>query len=245
MTSYSGIAGLLGSQLTLEVRIEAKLKSARTRSELEEEYVDPVDQQNVRQRALISALLDACFEHGFPDNETDSVTTEVGQEPGIWSELANARRDFNRDANHLNNGNKAENCLSPIPRESIIPSNIIGADRELLIIWLATIEIWDKKRDGNSFQSYQAIFDAAAEVFGTKSSSYKTNRSEMKKSINRNGTRFSKEEQKFYQSLISLSNSESATKNESSSAFGLLLPATLALSKHKTPARLSANKLQG
>ena len=245
MTSRVGNAGLLGRKPTLEERIETQLLCTPSRAQLKNDYTDPADRQNVRNRALIAAVLDACFEHGFPDNETDSIEITTGQDPEVWSELASARRAFCRDANYLNNGRKAESCLSPIPQESIIPKNTIGEDRELLIIWLATVELWDNKRDHKRFKSQKAIFDIAAEACDTTVSSYRTHRSEMKKSLRGEGTRFSAQEQEFYQSLISEAKSTLAATIEGDTAFNLLFPAALACSEQKSPTRLSANKLKG
>lgn len=245
MSDNKGIGGLLGRQLTLEERIEAHLMRALTDAELRDDYVDPTDRQNVRHRALISAVLNACFAHGFPDGAADIVEIEVAREPNIWSELTHARNAFNRDAILLNNGNRAEQCLSTVPKESIIPVNTIGVDRELLVVWLATIEVWDKKRDSNRFRTLKAIFDAAAEACGTTSSSYKTNRSAMKRNIKGKGNRFSQEEQKMYRTLIQETKYAAAQSREASSAFALLFPAARALSEQKTHTKLSADKLKG
>lgn len=240
MNHRKGIAGLPDRVLTLEARIEAHLKRVPADAELKDSYVDPTDRQNVRHRALISAVLDASFEHCFADSDTNIIEVEVEQELDVWSELARARNAFNKDAHHLNNGNRAESCLSPASKESILPVNTIGADRELLIVWLATIEVWDKKRDGNRFAHRKAIYETAAKASDKTASSYKTNRSSMKRSIKGKGKRFSIAEQKMYQDLIN-----SATSDEALSAFAILLPAALALSAQKTPTKLSADKLKG
>lgn len=245
MTDTNGNDATLRRKLTLEELIEAHLKRAPTNTELKDDYVDPADRQNVHHRALISAVLDACFEHGFPESDTGTFEVEVGQDPDIWSELANARNAFNRDAHRLNHGNNAQSCLSPVPKESVIPTNTIGADRELLIVWLATIEVWDKGSDANRFATRKAIFDTAAKASGTTSASYKSNRSSMKRSIQGKGNRFSQAEQKMYKELINETESASALSDEALSAFALLLPAALALSEQKTPNKLSADKLKG
>ena len=244
MTNGSnGIADLLLQPLTLEEHIEAHLKRTPTDPQLADDYVDPADRQNVRHRALLSAVLNACFEHGFPDGDADIV--EVGQEPGVWGELADARNAFNRDAHRLNNGNKAESCLSPIPKESIIPTNTIGSDRELLIVWLAAIEVWEKGRDGNRFANRKAVFDAAANASGTKSDSYKTNRSTMKRNLKGKGSRFSQGEREMYEALVKDATTDAAASNGAPSAFAILFPAALALSERKIPVKLSAEKLKG
>lgn len=239
----NGIADLLLQPLTLEERIEAHLKRAPTVSQLADDYADPADRQNVRHRALISAVLNACFEHGFPDGDADFV--QVEQEPAAWGELADTRNAFNRDAHRLNNGNKAESCLSPIPKESIIPTNTIGSDRELLIVWLAAIEVWEERRDGNLFANRKAVFDAAANACGTKPSSYKTNRSTMKRNLKGKGSRFSKVEQEIYESLVKAARTDAAVSNGAPSAFAILFPAARALAERKTPVKLSADKLKG
>ncbi len=244
MTNGSnGIADLLLQPLTLEERIEAHLKRTPTVSQLADDYVDPADRQNVRHRALLSAVLNAWFEHLVPDGNADFV--QVEREPGVWGELADARNAFNRDAHRLNNGNKAESCLSPIPKESIIPTNTIGADRELLIVWLAAIEVWEKGRDGNCFTNRKAVFEAAAEASGTKPSSYKTNRSTMKRNLKGKGSRFSQAEQEMYESLVKDARTDAAASNGAPSAFAILFPAAHALSERKTPIKLSAEKLKG
>lgn len=243
MNDRKGIAGLRGRKVTLEERIEAHLKLAPTDTQLADDYVDPADRQNVRHRALISAVLDAYFEDGFSDCDTDIIEVEVGQKPDVWSELANARSAFNRDAHRVNNGNKAENCLSPAPKESIIPTSTIGADRELLIVWLATIEVWEKTHDGNRFKSRKAVFDAAANASGTKSNSYKTNRSTMKHNLEAN--RFSQGEKEMYEALLKDVRTEAAASNGAPSAFDILFTAARVLSERKAPVKLSADKLKG
>ena len=245
MNDSEGIGGLRGRRLTLEERIEAHLKRVPTDAEFKDDYVDPADRQNVRHRALISALLNACFEHGLPDSDADIVEVEVGQEPDFWGELANARNAFNRDAHRVNNGNKAENCLSPVPKDSIIPTNTLGADRELLIVWLAAIEVWEKGRDGNRFANRKAVFDAAANASGTKSDSYKTNRSTMKRNLKGKGSRFSQGEREMYEALVKDARTDAAAPNGELSAFAILFLVARALSERKTPVKLSADKLKG
>ena len=245
MTTKGGIADLMDRQLTLEERIEAHLKRAPNDTQLTEDYIDPSDRQNVRHRALIAAVLDACFEHSFPNSDVEAVEVEIGQNPDIWSTLAHARNAFNRDARYLDNGKKAKSCLRPAAKESIIPVTTIGAARKLIVVWLATIEVWDKSHDGNHIKRRQDVMNIAATASGTTYKTYKTYRSYMKRSLLGEVKRFSPEEQKLYSTLININKTGGGLPSEAESAFDLLLPAALALSEQKIPAQLFAENLKG
>jgi len=240
MTHTNGIADILGRKLTLEERIEVHLKQAPTDEGLRDDYVDPSDRERVRRRALIAATLDAVFEHGFSQVGADGLEVEVGLERDVWSDLADVRRDFKHDIELLNNGQRAQGSLAPVSKESIIPQSAVGAARELLIVWLAVIEVWEKAKDHNHFKTRGAVRDAAATASGATSKSYKTSRSNMK-----NGKRFSQREREFYQELLELAYLAAQTPGEKHSAFKILLAAALALSAERMPNKLSADKLKG
>jgi hypothetical protein len=240
MTQTNGTADLLGRKMTLEERIEDHLTRAPTDKDLCDDYVDPSDRERVRRRALIAATLDAIFEHGCSQVEADGLEVEVGLERDVWSDLAAVRCDFKHDIELLNNGQRAQGSLAQMSKESIIPQSTIGAARELLIVWLAVIELWEKATDHNHFKTRGAVRDAAAAASGATPKSYKTSCSNMK-----NGNRFSQREQEFYHDLLELAFLAAQTPGEKHSAFKILFTAALALSAERMPNKLSADKLKG
>ena len=105
MKSHNGIASLVGNKLTLEDRIVEHLAQVATDAELKDLYVDASDRQRVRRRAKISAVLYAIFEHGFA--EVDANGIEIDFESDTASDLATVMREFQHDAELLNDGKNA------------------------------------------------------------------------------------------------------------------------------------------
>jgi hypothetical protein len=225
---------------TLEERIEIHLKRTQADTGRDDDYVDLSDRERVKRRALISAALDAIFEHGFHEVGPDGIEVEVNPQKDVWSDLAIARQDFQHDEKLLGNGEHATGCLRPVGKESITPKSAIDADRELMIIWLAVIELWDKDRDASLFTTHSSIRTAAARATAGEPATYKTNRSNITK-----GNRFNPHELKYYHDLIAMTKAGSITQGGTPSPFQLLYPAAMAKSAGRLPKKVSAENLKG
>ena len=238
MKSHNGIASLVGNKLTLEDRIVEHLAQVATDAELKDLYVDASDRQRVRRRTKISAVLYAIFEHGFA--EVDANGIEIDFESDTASDLATVMREFQHDAELLNDGKNARGCLAPVAKESINPKNGVTAERKLIIIWLAVIELWDKSSDKHLFPTRKAVMIAAAGSTASTRETYKTNRSYIK-----NGNRFSQQELKLYHSLIKDVEHYANTPGEGGSALQILIPAARAMSSDRLPKKVSAERRKG
>ena len=241
MKKSNGTADLPGSEQSLEKRIETYLKKVQADERWKQDDKDKSDRERVKRRALIAAALDAIFEHGFPEVGPEGIEVEVISEKDVWSDLAIARQDFQHDAQLLDNGERATGCLRPVDKESVVPKSAIGAERELMIIWLAVIELWDKSRDQNLFKNRSGIMIAAAEATAGKPKSYKTNRSYIKR-----GKRFTSHEVNFYNDLIAMAKAGgTGAEGEKYSPFQTLFAAAKARSADRYPQKFSAETLKG
>lgn len=206
----------------MEDCIVEKLEAVPQDSELSETFTDKADRRSVRRRALISAALDAIFEHGFPE-EAASVDVEPGS--SVLAELAAARRDFLHDVECLNNGKKAEHILGRVAPDTINPEKFIHASRKELIIWFALLELWD--RNGvPEYPTKEALRKAAAEKMGRTASSIKA---QMSKFLNQKEP--DDPERQYFELLKTDARQKSEQSRGRYSAFELLLPAALALAK--------------
>ncbi len=225
MTNESnGIADLLGQPLTLEERIEIHLMRAPTVSQLADDYVDPADRQNVRHRVLISALLDACFEHGFPDSDANIAEVEASREPNIWSELANARRSFMHDAGLLNIGSSAQLASKPTKTDTDLRTKSVHQKVKDLICWLAVIYLHQEGLD-SKYPTQQSVIDRAVKASGRSKSSFG-------KELSRytTGKGATPENLEYFWSLVTHAQSLARAAGNEKNAFALLLPAALAIS---------------
>lgn len=241
MNKSNGIADLPRSEPTLEERIKTHLKKVQADERWKHGDGDKSDRERMRRRALISASLDAIFEHGFREVGPEGIEVEVSSERDVWSDLAIARQDFQNDAKLLDNMERATGCLRPVDKESIIPESTIGAERELMIIWLAVIELWDKARDRKLLKNLSAIMAVAAEATEGSPGSYAANRTNIKK-----GERFTTHEVNFYNELITMAKAGGAsTEGDKCSPFQTLFAAAKARSINRLPRKFSAENLKG
>lgn len=241
MKKSNGIADLPGSDSSLEKCIETYLKKVQADERWKQDDGDKSDRERVKRRALIAAALDAIFEHGFPAVGHEGIEVEVISEKDVWSDLAIARQDFQHDARLLDNGEQATGCLRPVDKESIIQKGAISAERELIITWLAVIELWDKSRDQNLFKNRSGIMIAAAEATAGTPASYKTNRSNIKR-----GARFTFQEVNLYIDLIAMAKAGGpGAEGERCSPFQTLFAAAKAMSASRLPRKFSAENMKG
>lgn len=241
MKKSNGIADLPGSEKSLEKRIETYLKKVQADERWKQSDEDKSDRERVKRRALIAAALNAIFEHGFYEVGPEGIEVEVNTERDVWSDLANARLDFQHDAQLLDNGERATGCLRPVDKESIIPKGAIGAERELMIIWLAVIELWDESCDRSLFKNLSGIMMAAAEATAGTPKSYKANRSYIK-----TGKRFTSHEVNFYNDLIAMAKAGgTGAEGENYSPFQTLFAAAKVRSASRLPRKFSAENLKG
>lgn len=223
MTSGSnGIGDLLRQPLTLEERIKAHLKRTPTASELADDYVDPADRQNVRHRALISAVLNACFEHDFQDGDADIV--EVRQQPDVWGELADARRSFLHDEDLLNAGSSAQLLAKPTKTDVALQPKSVQAKVKDLIIWLAVIHLHQEGLNSN-FPTQQSVIDFAAKASRRSKSSFPKELSKMTTSNDATPANL-----EYFWYLVELAQKLARASGNEKNAFSLLLPAALGIS---------------
>lgn len=218
----NGIADLLLQPLTLEERIEAHLKRTPTDSQLADDYVDPADRQNVRHRALLSAVLNACFEHGFPDGDADIV--EVGRKPGVWGELADARKSFLHDVGLLDAGTSAQLLAKPTKTDVTLQPKSVQAKVKDLIIWLAVIHLHQEGLD-NKYPTQQSVIDRAAIATGRQRTSFHRELSKMT-----TGNDATPANLEYFWYLVELAQKLARASGNEKDAFSLLLPAALGIS---------------
>jgi hypothetical protein len=224
MNDSKGIAGLLGHQLTLEERIEAHLMRAPADAELIDDYVDPIDRQRVRHRALISALLDAYFEHGFRDVGEGDLDIEMWREPSGSSELADARRDFAHDVEFLNAGRSAQTILSPTKTDTALTEKPISAKIKRLILWLAVIHLHQEGLD-EAFPTQQTVIAEAAKSTGLRESSFLSELSRYKTQKGPKPGYIS-----HFWGLVAMAQELARAAGNEKDAFSLLLPAARGIS---------------
>jgi hypothetical protein len=222
-----GIAGIPAPEPTLEDKIKRHLANVPDDATLKDTYVDASDRQRVRRRALIAATLGAVFEHQSQVVFDKEDKVKVGIKPDVFSELADARRDFLHDTKRLDHGAAADVLLVPATKEAL-PEEITASKptlfrRWLVIYWLAVGELWTLK-DAPHFPSKRDVFKEAERFTGKKVSSLESELSRI-----RGGSRFSKLECDFFEELLCMART-SAKGDGNRTALNLLLPAVRALS---------------
>lgn len=191
----------------------------------ESDYNDH-DFRAVRDRALISALLDAhCEFIGSNAADGDEIEIDLDQLPSPLEEFARIRLDFKHDAERLDNGKQAEKTLAPVPSETITPAPTILAKRKLRIHWLALISLWEKGKQP-SYPTRKAVIQEAAKALGVAEGSFYTQLSKFK-----NGKDVSSADKELFESLRALAESIAEDSNLKEHPFDLMLPAVRALSK--------------
>lgn len=228
----NGIIDLLSRKLTLEERIIEGLNNVPTDADLEESYADADDRTRVIDRSRVSALLTAVFEH----NSNETLENGVETKTHIFNRLARIQRSFSYDTKRLNNGQKAKLMLAPVGRESIIPKQLIEANRERRLRWLVLIELWNPAKD-KKFSTQKALLKEAANQLGTTEAVIKTELSRIRSGVSEyhqnpdldqhtTRGRFSTIEIKFY---IDLEKYCRKLSKNIESPFSLLLPALYTL----------------
>jgi hypothetical protein len=224
MMGSNGIGDLEHHAPTLEERIEAHLRCAPTDAALAVDFLDPADRRRVRSRALISAVLDACFEHGFPNSAAECHEVDATAELDVWSELASARRAFAHDVTLLNAGVSPQLVLTKIGAGTVTTEPPIRAKVQELILWLAVIHLHEGGLLSN-YPTQQSVINKAAAATGRKASSILTELSSYK---NQNGP--SADQIDHFWNIVTLAQTLARKDGSEKRAFSLLLPAALALS---------------
>lgn len=224
MKSQNGIASLAGNKLTLEDRIKNHLAKVPIDAQLNGLYVDESDQQRVRRRAFIQAVLDAIFEHGSNEVGTAGKTVEVDSAPGYLGNLAAARRDFQHDVDLLNKGRHAELILKPIETDITNTEAPIKANIKELILWLAVIHLHQEKLNEN-YPTQQSVIEEAAKATGRSKKSILTELSYYKTQ-----NRVSEAQYDHFWKMIDTAQTIARAGGDENTAFNILLPAALAIS---------------
>lgn len=228
------IRGPFDHQPSLEERMQTHLALAPSDASLQDRYVDPAERKRVRRRALIAAALDAIFEHQFADM-ADGGYVEVGNEPDVFSDLADARRDFLHDAGLLNNGAAAQLVLKATKTDDVLSTKPLKAERKELIVWLVLAHIW-RENINKEFPTQTTVFELAASATGRAASGLPIELSYFKTQ-----KRASPEELKYFWGLVSSVGQLAAKVGIEEDAFELLRPAARALSEAAIQKPRSAN----
>jgi hypothetical protein len=225
MTGENENADRPHQRLTLEERIKAHLTQAPTDEDLRDNYIDPSDRERVRCRALITATLDAIFEHGFPEEEALELEVYLDAKHIVWSELASARRAYRHDVEFLDAGRSAQLILTPTKTDATLTEMPISAKVKELILWLAVIHLHQEGLD-TCFPTQHSVIDLAA-----KSTRRQINaiRSELTNYTTQN--RPSPTQIAHFWEQVSMAQALARTIGDEKGAFSLLLPAALALSE--------------
>jgi hypothetical protein len=220
MKSQNGIASLVGNKLTLEDRIENHLAKVPTDAQLKDLYVDASDQQRVRRRAFIQAVLDAIFEHNSYEVDTAGKTLA----PDYLGNLANVRRDFQHDVDLLDKGQHAALILKPIETNITNTEVPIKAKVKELILWLAVIHFHQEDLNP-SFPTQQSVIAKAAEATSRSASSILT-----ELSYYSTQQRASDKQLNYFWDLIKSVQTIARAGGDEKMAFNLLLPGALSIS---------------
>ena len=216
-----GIVGVFQNRATLENRIRLRIADLPSLEDLSEIFIDPRDRTNVHRRALIAATLQAIFEHSMPKEGCDGIV-EFSNDP--MNELANARLDFIHDLKRLDNGFKGELIAAPVNRDSIESTRQISARRKELITWLAVFALYDEDKP-SQFPIKSGIRSVAARAMGKPVASLKTEEMKLKKQDAKKSG-----EKALLEEITKQARDFAHNSNGAHTAFGLLLPAALALS---------------
>jgi hypothetical protein len=234
MMGEDGIKGLIIQRQSLEDRIEAHLAKVPADDELKHNYVNRSDREKVRRRALIAALLDAVFEH---DCSKVGVVVEVGTKPDIWSDLADARRDFQHDCDLLDAGHKAQLILQPTKTDTSLADSLVSAKVKELILWLAVIHLHQAGLD-TKFPTQQSVIANAAKATGRKPGSILT---ELSRYTTQKGP--SEVHLGHFWELVEMAQTLAQQAGNDKGAFALLLPAALAISKSAISNETAAGRM--
>lgn len=228
-----GIASLLGAEdVTLEARVELALRRVPNDAAFAAAYTDPADRMRVRRRAAIAAILDAVFEHGFRQHlMAPETTVAVGYE-NADALLAGARLDFIHDQALVDGGRPAELVLRPVGRETVDAVEGITSSRQLMILGLVLIELWQRS-DATTYKTRTEVRSLVARQTGMAPTTLKTQRSNFK-----NAKYCSQVELASFTENVDLVR-QMAT-GTTHSPFALLLPAFLARSQLFYPRGMSA-----
>ena len=224
MTDTLGTAWILAQEPTLEDRIKQCLANVPSDATLEDTYADAADRRRARRRALITATLDAIFEHQFPAVSDKGIEVEVGTKPDVLSELAAARRDFMHDAKRLDSGAAAELALKPTKTDDNLTTKTLTAQKKEAIVWLVLAHIWHDEV-GDEFPTQTSVFDAAGKATDRSSGSFRT---ELSHFTTQKGP--STEELAHFWDLAGLAEQLAKTAGNAKGRFSLLLPAAKVLS---------------
>jgi len=235
MMEKSGIAELSWYRPTLEERLEALLSKVPSDAVLKDTYIDKADRLRVRRRTMIAAVLDAIFEQRSPEVSDEGLEVEVGIKPDVFSELADARRDFIHDAERLDHGAPAELVLKTTKTDDDLTTKPLTAQKKELIVWLILAHLWHKTAC-KRFSTQTSVFHAAAKATGRTSATLRTELSHFKTQM-----RASIEELAYFWDLAKSVQELAKTAGDYQMAFCLLLPAAKVLSEAAIPKAKTAS----
>lgn len=175
----NGIAALPGA-MSLETLIEKHLQKVPSFTALREKYTDASDCKNARDRAILSAVLDAIFlylnhQETSLEVKIDEEIKEVEIEAAMNAELDRAeketpfgdlvelRRAYKHDVELLDSGHPAERTL----KACAVPQAAITATRKARLNWLAVVDLHTRGeiyglRDGTTIRTKTDLYQLAA-----------------------------------------------------------------------------------
>jgi hypothetical protein len=179
-------------------------------------------------------VLDAVFDYDFEEHN-DPHTAILSSDPrGVHDLLSSARLEFLHDQCRLDHGLKAELVLRPVGRETVDNERGIKPARNLMILGLALIELW-QETDAQLFKHMSQVQIFVAEGTENTPGTITTERSNFN-----NNKKCSPEEQANYRNTIALA--RNMAEGSGHSPFALLLPAFRALSSSAYPRGASASR---
>jgi len=217
----------------LETLLRAALAEVPPESSLADRFTDPLDRRNAHQRAILCAVLDAIFQHGFnahaqqPDG---SILLNTDSE-GYMTILAVVQRAFQHDVLLLDNGFPAQLLLRPAGQEAVEGKRPINATRRTLLLGLLLVEIWERRAADQRFRKKKDVMAFVAQAVGFEMGTIKSYRTYLSK-----GRRFSSDELDFYRKLMGVLRAQ----GEKTHPFNQLLPAFCAICEKK-PRALNAD----
>jgi len=177
---------------------------------LKEAYSSQADREKITRRLMLNTAHNFLIEHILRDPTREdfsdgsvNVTVHLDHGGDAFGNLSAAMRDFAHDAKRLDEGKKAELILKAIDQDGDENSELISADRLVLLFALLHIEL-------NTSQITEIEkCNAASSISGFEAATLRTSIRDMRKSIVwyktndvRNRSKFSKTECDYYKTTL-------------------------------------------
>ena len=194
----------------LRLALREALSAVPSADSLKDAYSSQADREKITRRLMLNTAHNFLIEHILRDPAREdfsdgsvNVTVHLDHGGDAFGNLSAAMRDFAHDAKRLDEGKKAELILKAIDQDGDENSELISADRLVLLLALLYIKL-------NTSQITEIEkCNAASSISGFEAATLRTSIRDMRKSIIwyktsdvRNGSKFSKTECDYYTNTL-------------------------------------------